>query len=164
MQLRLFAALTLVALFGSACAKRVPEPSGVAPGTPHISWVLTYGDRDTADREFSCQSELRSECVLPASKPGEQVYSDIHFYYHGAGNETKYEGTKNLSYLQGAPESHVSRINITVKKNESITNESVTGIVTSTPGTYTVPLSLTATITDTGKKYPIQESLQVIVK
>jgi len=123
-----------------------------------------YGDRDTADREFSCQSEPRSECVLPASKPGEQVYSDIHFYYHGAGNETKYEGTKNLSYLQGASESHVSRINITVKKNESITNESVTGIVTSTPGAYTVPLSLTATITDTGKKYPIQESLQVIVK
>ncbi len=164
MQLRLFAALTLVALLGSACAKRVPEPSGVAPGTPHISWVLMYGDRDTADREFSCQSEPRSECVLPASKPGEQVYSDIHFYYHGAGNETKYEGTKNLSYLQGASESHVSRINITVKKNESITNESVTGIVTSTPGAYTVPLSLTATITDTGKKYPIQESLQVIVK
>jgi hypothetical protein len=29
MQLRLYATLTLVAMIGSACAKRVPEPSGV---------------------------------------------------------------------------------------------------------------------------------------
>jgi len=164
MQLRLFATLTLVAVFGSACAKRVPEPSGVALGTPHISWVLMYGDRDTADREFSCQSEPRTECVLPLSKPGEQVYSDIHFYYHGVGGETRYEGTKNLSYLQGSPETHISRINITETKNESITNGSVTGIVTSTPGTYAVTLSVTATVTGTGKKYPIQESIQVVVK
>jgi len=164
MQLRLFATLTLVAVFGSACAKRVPEPSGVAPGTPHISWVLMYGDRDTSDGEFSCQSEPRSECVLPASKEGEQVYSDIHFYYHGVGGETRYEGTKNLAYLQGSPEAHRSQVNITATKNESITNESVTGIVTSTPGAHTVTVSVTATVTGTGKKFPIQESFQVVVK
>jgi hypothetical protein len=123
-----------------------------------------YGDRDNSDREFSCQSEPRSECVLPVSKAGEQVFSDIHFYYHGVGGETKYEGTQNLSYLQGSPETHISPINITATKNESITNASVTGIVTSTPGTYTVALSVTATVTGTGKKYPIQESFQVVVK
>jgi hypothetical protein len=33
-----------------------------------------------------------------------------------------------------------------------------------TPGTYTVKVSVTATVTATGKKYPIQESLQVVVK
>jgi hypothetical protein len=102
--------------------------------------------------------------VLPASKAGEQVYSDIHFYYHGVGGETRYERTKNLAYLQGSPDAHRSQVNITATKNESITNESVTGIVTSTPGTYTVTASVTATVSATGKKYLIQESLEVVVK
>jgi hypothetical protein len=123
-----------------------------------------FGDRDNADREFACQSEPKSECVVRASTPSDQVHSDIHFYYHGAGAETKYEGTKSLSYLQGPPESHTSPVNVLVKKNESIANGSVTGIVTSTPGTYTVTLSLTATVTGAGKKSPIQESFKVVVK
>jgi hypothetical protein len=78
METRSFVILTLVALVSSACAKRVPEPTGVAPGTPHISWVLMYGDRDTPDQEFSCQSEPRTDCVLPVSRPDAQVFSDIH--------------------------------------------------------------------------------------
>ena len=164
MRLRLFSVLTLVALFGSACAKRVPEPSGIAPGTPHISWVLMYGDRDTADREFACQSDPRTECVLPASKPDAQVFSDIHFYFHGAGAETRYEGTIDKGYLQGAPDSHVSKTSITVQKNESITNSSTTGIVTSTPGTYAVTIALTATVKETGRTQSIRESITVVVK
>ena len=164
MQLRLFPALTLVAFFGFACAKRVPEPRGIAPGTPHISWVLMYGDRDTADREFACQSDPRTECVLPASKPDAQVFSDIHFYFHGAGAETRYEGTIDKGYLQGAPDSHISQTSITVQKNESITNSSTTGIVTSTPGTYAVTISLTATVKETGKTMPVRETIQVTVK
>ena len=123
-----------------------------------------YGDRDTADREFSCQSAPRTECVLPVSQPDALVYSDLHFYYHGVGGETNYEGTKNLSYLQGSPDSHTSRVNVTATRNESIANESVTGIVTSTPGTYIVTVSVTATVAATTKKVPIQESFQVIVK
>ena len=164
MPFRWLAMLALVAILGSACAKRVPEPIGVAPGTPHISWVLMYGDRDTADREFACQSDPRSECVLPASKPDAQVFSDIHFYFHGAGAETRYEGTINKGYLQGTPESHISQTNITVQKNESITNSSTTGIVTSTPGTYSVTIALTATVMDTGKTQSIRESITVVVK
>jgi hypothetical protein len=164
MQLRLFAGLTLVTFYSSACANRVPEPSGIAPGTPHISWVLMYGDRDTADREFACQSDPRTECVLPASNPDAQVFSDIHFYFHGAGSETRYEGTIDKGYLQGAPDSHTSQTSITVQKNESITNSSTTGIVTSTPGTYAVSISLTATVKETGATRSIRESIQVIVK
>jgi hypothetical protein len=123
-----------------------------------------YGDRDNADREFACQSEPRTECVLPASKPDAQVFSDIHFYFHGAGPETRYEGTINIGYLQGAPDSHTSRTDITVRKDESITNSSTTGIVTSTPGTYAVTISQTATLRDTGKTQAIRESIPVVVK
>src|SRR5258708_3614498 len=99
MRIRFLTVVTLVASIGSACAQRVPGSAGVAPGTPHISWVLMFGDRDNADREFACQSEPKSECIVRASTPADQVYSDIHFYYHGTGADTKYEGTKSLSYL-----------------------------------------------------------------
>jgi hypothetical protein len=60
-----------------------------------------YGDHDTADGEFACQSEPRTECVLPVSKPDALVYSDVHFHYHGVGGETEYEGTKNRIWLAG---------------------------------------------------------------
>ena len=148
----------------SRCARSVPEPASVPPGIPHVSWVLMYGDRDNADREFACQSDTPAECVLPASKPDAQVFADIHFYYHGAGGETRYEGTINIGYLQGAPDSHTSRTTITVQKNGSITNSSTTGIVTSTPGSYAVTISQTATVKGTGKTQAVQESIPVIVK
>jgi hypothetical protein len=154
----------LVVALTSTCAKGVPKPAGVPQGTPHISWVLMYGDRDNADREFACQSDPRTECVLPASKPDAQVFSDIHFYFHGAGAETRYEGTITIGYLQGAPETHTSRTNITVQKNGSITNSSTTGIVTSTPGTYAVSMSVIATVSDTGKTQEIREPIPVVVK
>jgi hypothetical protein len=157
-------ALTMIGMLLSGCAKRVPEPANVAPGTPHVTWVLMYGDRDTPDSDFACQSDPRTDCVVPASQPGKQTFADVHFYFHGAGAETKYEGTTSIGFLQGAPDTHTSRINITVKKNESIANESVTGIVTSTPGTYTVALDLTATLTDTGTRQPVRESFQVRVQ
>ena len=160
---RVAVVIVAVALM-SRCARSVPEPASVPPGTPHVSWVLMYGDRDNADREFACQSDPRTDCILPASKPDAQVFADIHFYYHGAGAETRYEGAINIAYLQGAPDSHTSRTTITVHKDESITNSSTTGIVTSTPGTYAVTISQTATVKDAGKTQAIQESIPVIVK
>jgi hypothetical protein len=41
---------------------------------------------------------------------------------------------------------------------------SVTGIVTSTPGTHAVTISLAATVTDTRKTQAIRESIPVVVK
>jgi|SRR5262245_15642069 len=158
------AVVILAVALTSTCAKSVPEPVGVPAGTPHVSWVLMYGDRDNADSEFACQSGTPTECVLPASKPDAQVFSDIHFYYHGAGAETRYEGTINIGYLQGAPETHTSRTGITVQKDGSITNSNTTGIVTSTPGSYAVTISQTATVKATGKTQTIRESIPVIVK
>jgi hypothetical protein len=164
MKVGFFAVLAFGALIGSSCAKRIPEPTGVPPGTPHITWVLMYGDRNNADDEFACQSEPKTECVIPASGPDAQSFADVHFYFHGAGNETKYEGTTSIGFLQGRPEAHTSRTNITVKKNESITNSSTTGIVTSIPGMYTVALDFNATVTDTSKRQPVRESFQVRVQ
>jgi hypothetical protein len=154
----------MIGLLAPGCAKRGPERANVAPGTPHVTWVVMYGDRDNPDNEFACQSDPRTECVVPASRPDARTFSDVHFYFHGAGDETKYEGTTSIGFLQGATEAHTSQTNITVKKNESITNQSTTGIVTSAPGTYTVALDLTATMTGTGNRQPVRESFQVRVQ
>jgi len=164
MSARLLAVLALGTVAGSSCAQHVPETTHVAPGTPHVTWVLMFGDRDNPDQEFVCQSGSGAACVLPASRPDAQVFSHLHLYYHGAGSQTRYEGTKNIGHLQGSPESHTSPTNITVQKNESITNQSVTGIVTSAPGTYAVTLNLTATMADVRKAYPIRETIQITVK
>jgi hypothetical protein len=154
---------TIAALFTSACARRLPEPAAVAPGTPQISWVIMRGDSDNPDQEFVCQSKPRNDCVVPASRPDAQVFSDVHFYYHGAGAETKYAGSINIGFFQGSRESHDVQANNTVQKSGSIANQSVTGLVASTPGTYPIAFEVVATIVDTGKSHPIRVQVPVIV-
>jgi len=163
MRARLFILAAAVGLLTTTCAPRVPRPANVTPGTPNVTWVLMYGDRDNPDQEFACQSAPRTDCVLPASRADAESFSDIHFYYHGAGGRTHYEGTRNIGFFRVSG-SFTSRIDITVEKNQSITNQSVSGIVTPMPGTYMVTLSLMATLTDTGKTVPVQETIQVTVK
>lgn len=163
-QIALLILLAAIECLSGGCAKRVPEPVGVVPGTPHVSWVIMHGDRDNPDQEFACQSDPRNECVIPASRPDAQVFSDVHVYYHGAGGETRYVGSIDIGYFQGASPSRRSPSTITVKKNESITNQSVSGIVSSTPGTYTVAFDIEATVIATGRKQPIHESIQVALK
>jgi hypothetical protein len=141
---------TIAAVFTSTCAKRVPEPAGVRPGTPHISWIIMSGDGDNPDQEFVCQSDPRNDCVVTGSRPDAPVFSDAHVYYHGAGVETKYMGSINIGFFQGSSEAHEFKTNIAVRKNESITNQSVAGIVTSTPGAYALSFALVATLTDPG--------------
>jgi hypothetical protein len=164
MRARLLIAATTLGILASACGKRVPKPVNVPPGTPHVTWVLMYGDRDNPDREFACQSDPRSDCVLPASRPAAQVFSDLHLYFHRAGGETRYEGTTNIGYMQGSSGSHTLRTNITVGKSESITNQSVIGIVRSAPGAYAVTFSMTARLTDSGRTVPIQQTIEVSLK
>ena len=159
----IFSVALTSALIGG-CAKHIPEPS-VPPGTPYISWVIMSGDRDTPDRDFVCQSDPRNDCVVPASRPDAQVFSDVHFYYHGAGSQTRYEGSIDIGFLQGTKEAHTARTNVTVEKNESIQNQSVVGIVTSTPGTYAITFVLAATVADTTRKtQPIRDPVQIVVK
>jgi hypothetical protein len=148
----------------SACAKRVPEPAVTTPGTPHVSWVIMHGDSDNPDREFACQSEPRTECVVPASRPGDKVLSNVHIYYHGAGPETKYEGSVQIGFFDGSAAAHTLRTSMVVKKTERIGNQSVSDIVTSKPGTYSVDFDLAATVTDSKKTQPLREKIVVVVK
>src|SRR5262245_10278550 len=158
-----FLGAVAAAVLATACAATVPRPANTSPGMPNVTWVLMFGDRDNPDREFACQSGPQSDCTLPASRPNDEVFSDLHFYSHGAGAETRYEGTRNIGYLQ-VTGPYTSRIDITVKKDESIANQSVTGIVTSKPGAYDVTLSVTATLGGNAKTVPVQVRIPITVK
>lgn len=154
----------VIGLLTLSCGKHVPEPPNVAPGVPHVTWVLMYGDRDNADQEFACQSDSQADCTLPASRPDAEVFSDVHIYYHGAGEETRYEGTVTTGYLRGSPETHAQKTSVAVRKIESIMNHSVLGIVSSTPGMYSLAFSLKATVTDSGRTNTINDTTRIAVK
>jgi len=147
----------------AACARHVPEPPTSAPGKPYISWVIMSGDSDNPDEDFVCQSDPLSDCVVPASRADARVFSDVHIYYHGAGAETRYVGTMHIGFFQGSPSAAKTQVDIAVKKNGSITNQSVAGIVTSTPGSYTIDFDQLATV-DANKGQPIQDQIKVTVK
>jgi hypothetical protein len=164
MRPRILIAAVVASAFTSTCARKVPEPVGLAPGTPHVSWVIMAGDRDNPDRDFVCQSDPRNDCVVSVSRPGAQVFSDVHVYYHGAGTETKYMGSVQIGFFRGPDESRNIRTNMTVQKTDPIANQSVTGIVTETPGSYAVVFSLVATLADTGKNQPINAQVPIVVK
>jgi hypothetical protein len=144
----------------ASCANHVPEPVGVAPGTPHVTWVLMAGDRDTPNADYVCQSGSQDECVMEASRPGEPVFSDLHIYYHGAGPETRYTGSVRVGYFNTLS---TLEPKILVRKNERITNQSVVGIVTSKPGQYDVTFDLVASTTSRDNQ-PIHQSLPVTVR
>ena len=154
----------VLAAMSSGCARRVPEPALAMPGTPHVSWVIMYGDVETPDREFACQSEPRTECIVPASRPDNKVFSDVHIYYHGAGDETKYTGSIRFGFFDGDATSHSVTAKMAIKKMERIGNQSVTDIVSSTPGTYPIEFDLTATVTDTKKTQQIKETVNIVVR
>ena len=156
--------VTIAAVCSSTCARRVPQPTAVAPGTPQVSWVIMSGDRDNPDQEFVCQSNPRTECIVPASRPDAQVFSDVHFYYRGAGADTKYTGSIEIGFFQGTSATNTVQVNISVKATESISNQSVTGIVSATPGRYAVTFALVATPTDTGRNEPIRVQVPVLVQ
>jgi hypothetical protein len=148
----------------ATCAKKAPRPVGVARGTPHVSWVIMAGDRDNPDQDFVCQSEPRNDCVVSMSRPDAQVFSDVHVYYHGTGTETTYVGSVHIGFFRGPAESHNIQTNMTVQKTDRIANQSVTGLVTETPGNYAVLFSLVATSTGTGTNHPIQAQVPIVVK
>jgi hypothetical protein len=155
--------IVVVVLAMGACAGRVSKPADVPPGTPYISWIIMHGDGDNPDREFACQSAPRNDCVVPASTPEAQVFSDVHVYYHGTGAETVYAGSLDIGFLRGAAASRGNKTSITVKKDQSITNQSTTGIVTNTPGTYALTIAFDATA-DAGRSQPIREQVRVVVR
>jgi hypothetical protein len=139
-----FIVIVLTVATCGACGHRVPTPANLKPGTPQVSWVLMSGDRDNPDRDFVCQSDPRNECVMPASRPGEEVFSDAHFYYHGTGSDTTYTGSILIGPLESSGMPYRMQVMINTNKDQRIVNQSVAARVTSRPGSYDVVVDVTA--------------------
>jgi hypothetical protein len=161
---RTLACLLVSGTIVSACARRVPEPANTPQGTPTFSWIIMSGDRENPDRDWVCQSDIRSECVIPASRPEEPVFSDTHFYFRSAKRETGYTGSIRLGFLQGSPGGHEFKPNVTVAKDENIANANVIGIVTAMPGTSAMTFDLVAATTDTGETHQLRDEVPVVVE
>ena len=155
--------MAVAAACSISCARHVPEPAIRVPGKPYVSWVIMSGDSGNPDEDFVCQSDPRTDCIVPVSRADARVFSDVHVYYHGAGADTRYLGTMQIGFFQGSATAAKTEVDIDVKQNGSITNQSVVGIVSSTPGTYTIAFDLMATV-DAGTGQPIRDQLKVIVR
>jgi hypothetical protein len=149
---------------GMGCARSLSGPPSAPAGEPRVSWIIMSGDSDTPDREFSCQSDPRVDCEVPASRPGTQSFSDVHFYFHPTAVETKYTGSIRIGFFEGAEQSQEVRPNLIVKPGKSVERVSVVGLVTATPGAYVVPIVVEATPIQGGKAQQIRDQVRVIVK
>ncbi len=162
--LRLWVALVVLppVLVGqvSGCGKRLPEPIGGHTGSPHIGWVIMSGDVENPDRDFACQSEPRTECVIPADKPEARVLGDVHLYYHAAAVETKYTGAIQIGHFDRP---HAINPSIVVSPGSTPASQSVSDFVSRVPGTYTMSIDIIAT-SKTGERLNIREDIRVVVR
>ena len=154
-------ALILVSLGMEGCARSIPKTAGGPVGAPRVGWVIMMGDRDNPDREFVCYSESPGDCVVPPSRPDDQVFADVHLYYHPAATETKYGGTVQVGFFSSPLE---LRPTFTVKPGSSPANQSVVGIVSGKPGTYPLTIEVAATPTPAGATQQIRQQVTVIVR
>ena len=160
--------LTAIGLCGiiasvSGCAHRMPAPTTGPPGSPRVGWVIMTGDRDSPDHDFVCQSNPRSECVVPHSQPDGEVFSHLHFYFHPASTDMRYSGSIRLGFFKDR--SQELKPDLTVKAGDDPGNHSIVGIVTDRPGAYTMDVAVEATaVNGSGGAQRILENVQIVVK
>jgi len=156
------ACAVLLSIASGACAERIPEPA-VVPSVPHISWLIASHEGN-GNEQVVCQSDPRTECVLPVGSGETRRMATVHLYLHPSGIETRYVGTMQVGFMNGSPEPHDTRVNSTVTPGSSPVNVSVTGLVTSRPGTYPMTIALSAETSTTQRPLDIRETLSVTVK
>lgn len=151
----------LFIVLAAGCAKRIPEPAGGHTTSPHIGWVIMSGDAENPDRDFACQSEPRSECVIPVDRPEARVLGHVHIYYHAASAATKYTGSIRIGFFD---QPHEINANIAVKPGDRPGNQSVSDFASAKPGMYTMSIEVVATSTQTGQTQNIRDEVSVIVR
>jgi hypothetical protein len=159
MSAKTFLSVIGMLLVATACERRVPVPSGPA-GTPRVGWVIMVGDRDNPDREFVCQSDPRTDCVIAATQSDSQTLTDVHFYFHPGTSDTTYAGTIQIAFIAGATP-HELKPNLTVKRGAAAGRSSVSGIVPAKPGNYPMLIDVVA---DSATPQQIRDVVPVIVK
>ena len=151
----------LLAVSAAGCGIRIPTPVGGRTDAPRVGWVIMSGDADNPDRDFVCQSNPLSSCVVPADRPDARVLGHVYVYYHPAKTETKYTGSVRIGFFN-AP--HEFNPMLTVKPGGSPGNQSIADFISMKPGTYAMSIAVVATPTTAGPAQNIRDQVSVTVK
>ena len=149
----------------AACAAR-HGADHVAPdeSRPHISWEIRAGG-DIGDGDFVCASgDSAQPCVIRASTDKAPTLATVRLLVHAAAQPTSYLGFMRAPFFGGEPERKLGEVNATVQPGEEPVGKTVVGRVTSTPGTYTLTISVDATQPVASVPVHISEEVPVVVK
>jgi hypothetical protein len=158
-----FTCILAFVAFAAGCARPIPKPIGSPQGAPRISWEIYAGDEDNPWDTLVCQSNPRQDCALTAGQ--KKLYASLLVYYFAATDETTYTGSIQIGFFEGAPESRQIKPNIRVRPgNHGFENQSITGLVSPTPGAYPLTIDLTATAGPTRASTMIRDEFSVAVR
>lgn len=149
----------------AACAARHgAEHVAADESLPHISWEIRVGG-DVGDGDFVCASAKSAQpCVMPASTDETPTLATVHLLVHAAAQPTSYLGFMRAPFFGGEPERKLGEVNATVQPGDQPVAKTVVGRVTSTPGPYTLTISVDATHPGPSVPVRISEEVPVVVK
>ena len=138
----------------------------VAPdeSRPHFNWEIEAGGVDD-DREAVCSSaQPAPTCSLRASTDVRPSFVTIRLYVHGAAQPTSYLGFMRAPFVEGSEGRNVGEVNASVEPGSRPVGTTVIGRVTSTPGSYTLLISVDATQPGATTPEHLSQEVPVIVK
>jgi len=113
----------------------------VAPdeSRPHFSWEIRGGEG--GDATAICGSALPAKpCTLVAGGERRGSLASVHLAVHAAAVPTSYLGFMRTPFLEGSGSLTIGEINATVQPGADPAATTVTGRITSKPGTYTLAM------------------------
>jgi len=152
-------------LFGAvglaSCVRRIPEPAAT-PDIPRISWVLRAGP-EFGREPIVCQSDPRTECVVPPTSDTRKSFATLTVYMHSVGTSTAYRGSIEVTFFATASGVYGTPVDLNIQARQPPVATTLSGLITQTPGPYVIAIALIA--------YPsgevareIREAVPVIVK
>lgn len=149
----------IAALFG--CVRRIPEPAAQQT-TPRISWVIRAG-AEFAQQRVVCQSDPKSECVIPASSQTPKEFAGMSLYLHPTKAPTAYRGSLEVTFFETGTGVYGTPVDRTVEPGDQPVGITVSGVLKQMPGQYVAAIALIAYPSrQTGRE--IREAVNVIVK
>lgn len=155
----------LLLSFSGACGAghRVAH---VAPNEsrPHFTWEIRTGG-DIGDTDLVCGSaQPAPNCVLTASTEQRRTLTTVHLYLHAAAQPTSYLGFMRVPFVEGSEQREAREVSATVSPGSQAVGATVSGNVTSKPGSYTFSISLDATRSGVPTPQRIAQQIPVTVK
>jgi hypothetical protein len=154
----------LLALVGAGCAAHGVAHVTPDESRPHVSWEIRSG-ADIGQTDFVCGSPQPSKpCELTASTDKSGTLATLRLFVHPSVEPTSYLGFMRVPFVDGAPDRKLGEVNATVPPGGRPVGTTVTGRVTTKPGSYGLTVSVDAIQPDMAAPQRIAHEIPVIVK